>query len=1032
MATPILEFPIRRYQFTLVVFFCLVVLGLYSFMAVPREEDPSFKIAGFEISTIVPGGDPKDLERLITKPLEDRLAELDDIKQLESVVADGVSFTIVEFEAYTDPEKKYDEVLRELDGLRPSFPAEVRNISIRKFSPGLVNIVQFALVSDEAPYRELQDHARLLKDALKAIPGVRSAESWAYPPRELRIEVNLQRLADLRIPPTRLIQALESENANIPAGVVDIGPRSFSVQTTGAYENLQQVRDTVIGAVDGRTVRVRDVAEVRWDDGQWGHLGRYDGRRAVFVTANMKERQNVLEVRKTIGEVAERYQASLPKRVTLELGFDQSKNVAKRLDRLYTDFMIAIGLVLITLLPLGLRAASIVMISIPLSLAFGLSVLHFLGYSLNQLSIAGFVVALGLLVDDSIVAVENISRHMRMGYDRVRAAIAGTRQIFVAILGCTATLVFAFLPLMALPGPSGKFIRVLPTAVVATIVGSLLIALFIIPFLASRMLREEDTGHSSRLLTRIMDGIHRYYRPALHYCLARPKATVVAAIGGSLLLSALLIPVLGSSLFPKADTPIFLVQIDTPTGTSFAATDQTARFVESELRRMPGVKSVFTNIGRGNPQVYYNHIQRNETASYAEVFVVLESYNTRSTPRAIDELRSRLDGYPGARISVREFVNGPPVSAPIAVRLVGPDIEVLDGLAAKIEKLIEDTPGTRDVRNPLKFPRTNLRIEADTAKAALLGVAPLEIDRAMRMAVSGLPAGTFKDVDGEQYPIVLRTPLDGRPPLEAIKAARVINVNGESLPLSQVATVSFEPAPVVISRFARQRAVTINSEVERGANTGKVTDAVVQRLDEIEWPRGYRYVLGGDAEAGADAFGGIGTAIIVAIFGIFAILVLEFGSFRSTLIVLTVVPLGIFGGMLMLLITNNDISFTASIGFIALIGIEIKNSILLVDFTNQLREEGVPLDEAIERAGEIRFLPILLTSATAIGGLLPLALKNSGLYSPMAWVIIGGLITSTMLARLVTPVMYKLIPPAGHEPKNIARGSQPETSGALL
>jgi len=447
---------------------------------------------------------------------------------------------------------------------------------------------------------------------------------------------------------------------------------------------------------------------------------------------------------------------------------------------------------------------------------------------------------------------------------------------------------------------------------------------------------------------------------------------------------------------------------------------------------MPGVKSVFTNIGRGNPQVYYNHIQRNETASYAEVFVVLESYNTRSTPRAIDELRSRLDGYPGARISVREFVNGPPVSAPIAVRLVGPDIEVLDGLAAKIEKLIEDTPGTRDVRNPLKFPRTNLRIEADTAKAALLGVAPLEIDRAMRMAVSGLPAGTFKDVDGEQYPIVVRTPLDGRPTLEAIKAARVINVNGESLPLSQVATVSFEPAPVVISRFARQRAVTINSEVERGANTGKVTDAVVQRLDEIEWPRGYRYVLGGDAEAGADAFGGIGTAIIVAIFGIFAILVLEFGSFRSTLIVLTVVPLGIFGGMLMLLITNNDISFTASIGFIALIGIEIKNSILLVDFTNQLREEGVPLDEAIERAGEIRFLPILLTSATAIGGLLPLALKNSGLYSPMAWVIIGGLITSTLLARLVTPVMYKLIPPAGHEPKNIARGSQPETSGALL
>lgn len=529
-----------------------------------------------------------------------------------------------------------------------------------------------------------------------------------------------------------------------------------------------------------------------------------------------------------------------------------------------------------------------------------------------------------------------------------------------------------------------------------------------------------------------MDAIHRYYRPALHYCLARPKATVAAAIGGSLLLSFLLVPVLGSSLFPKADTPQFLVQVDTPTGTSLAETDRALRFVEAELDKLPGVQSVFTNLGRGNPQIYYNHIQRNESAGYGEIFVTLDSYNTRKTPELLDGLRSRLDQYPGARISVKEFINGPPVSAPIAVRIVGPDLQVLDQLAREVESLIEKTPGTRDVRNPLKFPRTNIALQADTQKAALLGVPAVEIDRAARLAISGLPAGTFKDDDGEQYPIVVRTPLDRRADYEALESARAMSVTGELIPLEQVASVELEPAPVLISRYLRERAVTVNAEVSRGENIAKVTDDVVRQLDKLEWPRGYRYVLGGDAEAGADAFGRIGTAIIVAIFGIFAILVLEFGSFRSTLIVLTVVPLGVFGGMLMLLITNNDISFTAAIGFIALIGIEIKNSILLVDFTNQLREEGVPLDEAIEQAGEIRFLPILLTSATAIGGLLPLAVQNIGLYSPMAWVIIGGLITSTLLARLVTPVMYKLIPPAGHEPKNLARGNQPDASGALL
>jgi len=1028
----ILEFPIKRYQFTLVAFLCLVAMGIYAFISVPREEDPSFRISGFDIAAIMPGADPQDLERLVAKPLEDRLSELDDVRQLETVIADGVSFTIVEFEAYADADKKYDEVLREVNALRPNLPAELRQISIRKFSPGLVNIVQYALVSAEAPYRELEDHARALKDVLKGVPGIRTSESWAYPPRELRIEVNMERLADLKLNAARIIQALDSENANIPAGIIDVGSRSFTVKSTGSYENLEQIRDTVVASDGGRIVRVRDIAEVRWAEGQWGHVGRYNGQRAVFVTANMKEGQNILQVRRALGDAVARYESGLPKRVKLELGFDQSRNVESRLNRLYIDFSIAIALVLITLLPLGLHAAGIVMNSIPLSLAFGIAVLHFLGYSLNQLSIAGFVVALGLLVDDSIVAVENIARHLRLGYDRTRAAILGTRQIFLAILGCTATLIFAFLPLMALPGTAGKFIRVLPTAVVATVVGSLLIALFIIPFLASRMLRDEDAGHSNRLLQRIMDAIHRYYRPALHYCLARPKATVVAAIGGSLLLSFLLVPVLGSSLFPKADTPQFLVQVDTPTGTSLAETDRALRFVEGELEKLPGVQSVFTNLGRGNPQIYYNHIQRNESAGYGEIFVTLESYNTRKTPELLDNLRTRLDQYPGARISVKEFINGPPVSAPIAIRIVGPDLQVLDQLAREVESLIEKTPGTRDVRNPLKFPRTNIALQADTQKAALLGIPAVEIDRAARLAISGLPAGTFKDDDGEQYPIVVRTPLDRRADYEALESARAMSVTGELVPLDQISSVEFEPAPVLISRYLRERAVTVNAEVSRGENIAKITDDVVRQLDKLEWPRGYRYVLGGDAEAGADAFGGIGTAIIVTIFGIFAILVLEFGSFRSTLIVLTVVPLGVFGGMLMLLITNNDISFTAAIGFIALIGIEIKNSILLVDFTNQLREEGVPLDEAIEQAGEIRFLPILLTSATAIGGLLPLAVQNIGLYSPMAWVIIGGLITSTLLARLVTPVMYKLIPPAGHEPKNLARGNQPDASGALL
>ncbi len=1007
----LLEFPIRRYQFTMVAFLCLVALGWYAFTNVPREEDPYFKIPGFTVAAIYPGADPKDLEKLVAKPLEDKFAALDDVLKMETSIRDGVSFTAIEFQAFTDADKKYDEITRELNALRPDFP-EGTQIIVRKFSPGLVNTVQIALVSDDAPYRELEDYARELKDKLKTVDGVRTSESWAFPERELRVALDLRRMSELNLSPNQVIGAVQSENANIPAGFIDLGARSFSLKTSGAYTALDQVRDTVIASVDGRIVRNRDVADVSWNTGAYSYTGRYKGQRAVFVTANQKDGYNILKVRERMMATVDDFASQLPKRVKLEVGFDQSKNVSHRLSRLYVDFGIAIALVLLTLLPLGLRAAGIVMISIPLSLSFGLACLYFLGYSLNQLSIAGVVVALGLLVDDSIVVVENIARHMREGMSRVQAALAGTRQIFVAILGCTATLIFAFLPLMALPGTAGKFIRVLPMAVVTTIIGSLLLALFIIPFMASRVLKDEDQGHENQFLKRVMGVIHNYYRPALHWCLAQPKFTVLVALGGSLLLSAALVPVIGSSLFPKADTPQFLVQVSAPNGTSLAETDRALRVVEDELARMPEVKSWFSNLGHGNPQIYYNHIPANDAANYAEVFVQLHDYDTDETPQKLQALRERLDRYPGAHIYVKEFQNGPPISAPISIRVIGNDLNVIEQLSHKIEDLVKATPGTRDVKNPLNVSRTNLKLRIDSRKAQQLGVQTAELDRAVRLSVAGIPVGTYKDTSGEQYPIVVRTPIAQQAEFGALEQVRVPSLGGGTLPLSQLASLEFEKAPTLIQRFNRERAITIDADAQPGFNIKELTQQITEQLDAMDWPRGYHYSLGGESEASAQAFGGIGIAIIVAIFGIFAILVLEFGNFKSTLIVLTVVPLGVLGGLLMLMLSGNDISFVASIGFVALVGIEIKNSILLVDFTNQLREQGVPLDDAIEQAGEIRFLPILLTSATAIGGLLPLALQNIGLYSPMAWVIIGGLISSTLLARLVTPVMYKLIPPA--------------------
>jgi multidrug efflux pump subunit AcrB len=1010
-----IEFPIRRHQFTLVAFLCLVAMGLYAFLNLPREEDPHIKAPGFLITGVYPGADPVELEREFSKPIEDKLAELDDVRRIETAIFDGISVVVIEFEAYTDADRKLDEVTREVNALRPEMPDGVRQIDIERWGPTQVNVVQLALVSPDAPYAEMEIAARALRDQLKTVDGVRATDTWAYPKRELRVQIDPARMERLGVTPQMVAQALQAANSTIPAGSIDLATRSFSVQTSGGFKNVTDVQNTIVRVRGTQLTRVGDVAEVSWAAQQHTHIGRYNGERAVFVTARQQAGRNIIDLQKRVDAALDAFEPTLPARIKLQRGFAQSHNVEARLNRLYMDFGIAIGLVALTLLPLGLRAAGIVMLAVPLSLAVGMTALYFLGYSFNQITIAGFVLSLGLLVDDSIVVVENISRHLRMGYSRTAAAIAGTQQILQAILGCTATLLLAFMPLAVLPGSAGMFIRVLPMTIMTTILGSLFVALFFIPFIASQILGRRDNspgGEHNALLDRLMGVIHRYYRPALHYCLERPRLTVIAAIGGSIVLAALMVPILGGSLFPKADTPQFLINVTTPTGSSLAETDRALRFAEAQLAaRKEHFSGWFANLGHDNPQIYYNHIANGTSANVAEVFVQLRKYHKRRTAQLLDDLRHEFESYPGARIVVQEFVQGEPISAPIAVRILGDNLQELNQLASQVEALLEQVPGTRDVVNPLRVSRTNLVLAPDPQKASMLGVSMAAFDQSLRLGLAGQAVGSLHDADGEQYDIVLRSATGPRADWATLNDVRIPTLSGRLLPVQQLAELQFQPAPTRIQRFDRIRGVTVDAQVVSGYNTAAVTAAAVEKLDQFEWPRGYRYKLGGEAEASARAFGGIGIAILVALFGVFAVLVLEFGDFRSTLIVFTVVPLGVLGGLVMLLLTGNSISFTASVGFVALIGIEVKNSILLVDFTNQLRAQGVALDDAIEQAGEIRFLPILLTSATAIGGLLPLALQGSGLYAPLAWTIIGGLLFSTLLARLVTPVVYKLLPP---------------------
>jgi multidrug efflux pump subunit AcrB len=1002
-------FAVRRWQFTLVVFALLVALGLASFTNIARSEDPSFPFPAATITLVWPGANPADMERLIVKPLEDAVNTLENVKKIQSSAFDGLAVVHVEFYYGSDPEKKQDEVIREFNRIRSTLPTDIAQIDIRKDSPGNVNIVQMALVSDTASWRTLKEKSQNLKDAFESVPGVRTAETWAFPDPEVRVAIDLERLGRAGVTLDQVIQTIQGQNISVPGGAVDVGLRRYNLRTSGSYTSLEQIADTVVGAAGGRVVKLRDIAEVSWDTEEYAYTGRFNGKRAVFITANQKDNTNIFKVRDGLYAKLADFEKTLPADIKLERGFDQSRNVANRLDRLGEDFAIAICLVLLTLLPLGLRASGVVMISIPLSLAIGVALLYLTGFSLNQLSIAGFVLALGLLVDDSIVVVENITRYMRLGYGRIEAAIKATDQIYLAVLGCTATLVLAFLPLLFLPEGPGEFIRSLPAAILFTVMASLFVSLTIIPFLASRMLGNSQAGESA-LLHRVMNFIHTVYGPALRWALAKPRTTLLAALA-VFGLAAAAIPLIGFSLFPSADVPQFIVRVDAPDGSSVAETDRALHYIEARLAEHPEVARWYTHLGHGSPFVYYNYFSQGRSANVGEVFVELREFDPKLTPALFESLRRRFNEYAAARITLKQFEQGPPIDAPVAIRIVGPQIDGLRAIAAQVEQVLKTTPGTRDVNNPVRLLRTDLNLGIDTEKAGLLGISALEVNRTVRLAVAGLSAGQFRAGNGDEYDITLRLPMKERPTIEALDSIEVSSAAGRQIPLREISNPHFETVTNSITRYNRERQVTVSAQTQPGFNTARVTAAVVQRLGAIGLPPGYRFVVAGEVEAQQESFGGLLPAVLVAVFGILAVLVLEFGSFRSTLIVAGVIPLGLTGALLALLATGYTLSFTSIIGMIALVGIEIKNSILLVDFTNRLRAQGMGLDQAIQEAGEVRFLPILLTSATAIGGLLPLALQGSGLYSPLAIVIIGGLISSTLLARLVTPVMYKLLPP---------------------
>ncbi|MBT4969460.1 MAG: efflux RND transporter permease subunit [Bacteroidetes bacterium] len=1006
------KLAIDNYRFTILLFILFTIAGINSYLFMPRTENPEMTVPGASVYTIYPGANPNDLEELVAIPIEETLNELDDIISINTFIRDGVTITSVEFDFNTNASKKYDEVVRQVNSIKNKLPEEVYSIETFRWSSSDVVMLQLGLVSETASFNALKDEAEKLKKDIEKLNGVKKTEIIASPDQEIRISLDFEKMAQMNISIDQISNALKSNNANIPGGSIDLSNKSFGIKTSGTYQYIDEIRNTVINAYKGQLIFLKNIAQVDYAYEDNNYFARYNGEKSIWICIQQKEGLNIFKLFENLEPVINDFEQKLDKNVQLKTVFNQKNEVNHRINGFQKNLLQGIVLVgLVILLALGFKSALIVIIAIPLSIIMGLFVVDISGFGLQQISIAGLVVALGLLVDNSIVMIENINRFISKGYNPKQAAIEAASEIGWPIISATITTVLAFIPIIMMPDKAGYFIRSLPITIVATLTFSLLIALTLTPLIASKLMKSKG---GSELPTKERKNVNKYlnnfiegpYRKLLSFSLRNKTLSLSIAFGLLLISGFVAFQYLPISFFPKAEKGQFMIRAELSPDVNIHKTDEVARQIEAKLDAMNEVSFYASNIGNGNPRIYYNVMTRSYVKNYAEIFVQLTTNDQDSYKKVVDELRIHFRSYAGVKIVIKEFQQGVPITAPIEVLISGKDFNLLKEIAEDVNQEISKQDGTINISNEIAKSRTDIFFNINKEKANMLGIPIHEIDKTIRTAINGMSVSKFRDKNGKDYNIVLRLPFETKIKPSDFDKIYVKAITGKMIPIMQLSSIELIKVPNTIARTDLERTARIIADVEEGAVLDEIMAPVLDYLSTYNFPEGYHYKIGGELESRNETFGGMAIALIIAIIAIFSVLVLQFKSFSQPLIIFIALPFALIGMIWALVITGNSFSFTAFVGMISLVGIVINNSIILVDYTNRLRLSGKSILESLQIAGETRFTPIILTTLTTIGGIVPLTLGGGTLWAPLGWTIVGGLLISTLLTLVMVPVLY--------------------------
>jgi len=1021
------RFTVKRPVFTLMVTLIVIIIGATAFIRLPVDLIPDISYPALSISTSYQNSSPEVIEQLITRPLEEAMSAVPGIEEISSVSTEGSSRVTLSFAWGTDLEEATDDVRQRLDRVMPSLPEDADRPRLWKFDPASFPIMILGASGpfDPVTLRSIVDEQVVYR--LERIPGVASVDVWGGREREIHVDILPDRLRALNIPLEQVVSSIKAGNVELPAGLIERGNYQVGVRVPGEYRSIQEIESTIVALREGVPVHLSQIAAVNDSWQMVRSIARINGENGIRVSVSKQSGKNTVEVAKGVAQEIERIREDIPQ-LGITVLRDSSEYISRSIRNVGTAAALG-GLFTVFVLLFFLRSAAataVIATAIPVSIVATFALMYFTGFTLNIMTLGGLALGIGMLVDSSIVVIENVYRLRESGMNRFDASMEGTGEVSSAIIASTLTTLAVFLPFVFVRGISGVMFKQLAIVVGFSLACALLVALTVVPMFASRLIEAGGTlqrgmhtqnpgpssqdNSSPRTRSRFHSRLIERYERLIRGALAHRRLVILGSVL-ILAMSCALIPLVGVELMPSTDEGEVRLNGEMEIGTKLSVTDEAFRTLEPILRdAVPEAESILTSIGGGGWR------SRGTNTGSIQIRLKPRGKRSRSDRDIASDLGRRVNGIPGLSVRVRTgggfflFRLGSSNTDQIQMEIRGHDLEQGARIAEQVKSIVQTVEGITDVELSRDTGVQEIHVLIDRLRASDLNLTVSQVSSAIQTALSGSLAGNLRD-GGSEYGILVRLQDAEQMEIDQILGLTVRNAIGVPVAMQNVVRIENRSGPVSIERKNQERVLYVEAQV-RGRDMGSVVRDIRNELRTLPLPEGFSILFGGDYTEQQRASRELALNILLALILVYMVMASLYESLRYPLVVMFAVPFAAIGVILMLFLTKTTFNMQSRIGMLMLGGIVVNNAIVLVDHINLLRRrDGMGLEEAIVEAGRRRIRPILMTSITTVCGLMPLAFgfgEGGEAQAPLARAVVGGLISSTLISLVLIPTIYYL------------------------